>query len=315
MTADDVAVQKNRLVELETQSADIGKRLAKAEATNASMKKTFDRIKKTGAKPIVEILQTDAKWILAVSGIGGSAAGFVIGHASFGMKGAIVGIPVLGIVVFSLMARFVYNATILDVATVRQKGRQAVADAKHWKQEHEKMPELIEYAKDRLKEAETVFQAEQKKQQLAISQSPAPERSLRVIPATESSLSDVPWQDLPPTEKQLRYAAHLGIKIRRNETRGGLSDKIDAVLSQRSADRMQPVLVQTNVHIHQRSSRGVAILFNLFWPGIGQIYQGRAFAGLFFMVCTPVGYLFLLIPGLILHVICILDAALYRDRS
>ncbi len=75
-----------------------------------------------------------------------------------------------------------------------------------------------------------------------------------------------------------------------------------------------PVVIHNNITVQQRSSRGVAILFNLFWPGIGQIYQGRAFAGLFFMFGTPIGYLFLLIPGMILHLICILDAALYRPR-
>lgn len=29
------------------------------------------------------------------------------------------------------------------------------------------------------------------------------------------------------------------------------------------------------------------MLFNIFWPGMGQIYQGRAFVGLCFMFATP----------------------------
>ncbi len=56
------------------------------------------------------------------------------------------------------------------------------------------------------------------------------------------------------------------------------------------------------------------MLFNIFWPGMGQIYQGRAFVGLCFMFATPIGYLCLIIPGLVLHLICVLDSALYKPQ-
>jgi TM2 domain-containing membrane protein YozV len=59
---------------------------------------------------------------------------------------------------------------------------------------------------------------------------------------------------------------------------------------------------------------GIALLFNIIWPGVGQVYQGRALAGLFLMFAIPVGYLCLVVPGLILHFIALVDAAFYRPK-
>lgn len=101
---------------------------------------------------------------------------------------------------------------------------------------------------------------------------------------------------------------------RGNETRGQTSQLIDTALAQRNSTTATQVVVQTHVHQHQSSSRGVAMLFNIFWPGMGQIYQGRAFVGLCFMFATPIGYLCLIIPGLVLHLICVLDSALYKPQ-
>ena len=89
---------------------------------------------------------------------------------------------------------------------------------------------------------------------------------------------------------------------------------IDLAIQSRNLERAQPFVVQTTVNITHQPSRGVALLFSIFWPGMGQIYQGRVFAGLFFMLFTPIGYLFLIVPGMILHLICLIDAALYTRR-
>lgn len=62
-------------------------------------------------------------------------------------------------------------------------------------------------------------------------------------------------------------------------------------------------------------SPGVAAALSFIIPGLGQIYKGRIAAGLVFLVCTVVGYFFLIVPGLILHVVSIADAYSGRSRA
>lgn len=43
-------------------------------------------------------------------------------------------------------------------------------------------------------------------------------------------------------------------------------------------------------------------------PGWGQMRRGKMIAGWIWMVVVILGYFLLIVPGLILHVICILEA-------
>jgi TM2 domain-containing membrane protein YozV len=52
---------------------------------------------------------------------------------------------------------------------------------------------------------------------------------------------------------------------------------------------------------------GVAALLSFLIPGAGQIYKGQTFQGIVWLVCVVVGYVFIL-PGLILHLLCIVAA-------
>ncbi len=53
---------------------------------------------------------------------------------------------------------------------------------------------------------------------------------------------------------------------------------------------------------------GIAAVLSFFVPGLGQLYKGRFFAALFWFVAVGLGYIFLVIPGIILHLLCILFA-------
>lgn len=64
-----------------------------------------------------------------------------------------------------------------------------------------------------------------------------------------------------------------------------------------------PVVVVTN-----RPSNGTAAVLSLFIPGAGQMYKGRVGQGIAWMIFTVIGYCALIIPGLILHLICIFSA-------
>lgn len=67
-----------------------------------------------------------------------------------------------------------------------------------------------------------------------------------------------------------------------------------------------------NVHVQQPKAAwnpAVAAILSLLIPGLGQIYKGQPLNGLVWFVLTLVGYVTFIIPGLILHLCCILGAA------
>ena len=56
-------------------------------------------------------------------------------------------------------------------------------------------------------------------------------------------------------------------------------------------------------------SAGIAALLSFLIPGAGQMYKGQVFNGLVWFVFVVAGYCFLIAPGLILHLFCIIGAA------
>lgn len=68
-------------------------------------------------------------------------------------------------------------------------------------------------------------------------------------------------------------------------------------------------VIQNSVPHQSSSGGGMAALLSFFWPGLGQMVTGRMGAGFGWMVLTFLGYILFIIPGLILHLFCIIDAA------
>jgi hypothetical protein len=71
------------------------------------------------------------------------------------------------------------------------------------------------------------------------------------------------------------------------------------------------------VHVHvsnpvrvPRWSPGVAVVLSFFWPGLGQMYKGQILNGLAWMALVPVGYVCCVLPGLVLHLCCLLGASM-----
>jgi len=56
-------------------------------------------------------------------------------------------------------------------------------------------------------------------------------------------------------------------------------------------------------------SPGIAVFFSLIFPGLGQMYKGQGWSGFLWLIFVLVGYLFFVIPGVILHLMCLVDAA------
>jgi TM2 domain-containing membrane protein YozV len=51
-----------------------------------------------------------------------------------------------------------------------------------------------------------------------------------------------------------------------------------------------------------------AAILSLLIPGAGQIYKGKTWIGLLWLVFTVMGYLTVLVPGMFLHFLCIFQA-------
>jgi TM2 domain-containing membrane protein YozV len=58
-----------------------------------------------------------------------------------------------------------------------------------------------------------------------------------------------------------------------------------------------------------KPNAGIAAVLSLFFPGAGQIYREKIGAGIAWMIAVAIGYVLLVVPGLILHGFCIYDAA------
>jgi TM2 domain-containing membrane protein YozV len=58
-----------------------------------------------------------------------------------------------------------------------------------------------------------------------------------------------------------------------------------------------------------RWNAGVAALLSFLIPGAGQMYKGQVANGLVWFVFVVIGYCALIVPGLILHLFCIIGAA------
>ncbi len=73
---------------------------------------------------------------------------------------------------------------------------------------------------------------------------------------------------------------------------------------QQSVQAIAPIYYQQKLW-----SPGVAALLSFFIPGLGQLYKGQLGAGIVWFICVLFGYALFIVPGFILHIICIVNAA------
>lgn len=72
-----------------------------------------------------------------------------------------------------------------------------------------------------------------------------------------------------------------------------------------------PVIQQIIVDVPRpRYSPGLAAFLSFIFPGLGQMYKGQPINGVAWLVITLIGYMFFVLPGLVLHLCCILGAAM-----
>lgn len=71
----------------------------------------------------------------------------------------------------------------------------------------------------------------------------------------------------------------------------------------------QTVIVNVAGHGPPRWSGGTAAVLSLIIPGLGQMYKGQVINGLVWLVAVVIGYFCLIIPGIVLHILCVIGAA------
>lgn len=67
-------------------------------------------------------------------------------------------------------------------------------------------------------------------------------------------------------------------------------------------------VVNVGAHSYQKWSRVVAGVLSLVFPGLGHLYKRQPFSGLLWAILVIIGYVAFVVPGAILHVICILGS-------
>lgn len=63
------------------------------------------------------------------------------------------------------------------------------------------------------------------------------------------------------------------------------------------------------INSHQGVSPGVAAILSVFMPGLGQLCKGETGKGIAFFFITLLGYVMFILPGLVIHICVIVDAA------
>jgi TM2 domain-containing membrane protein YozV len=71
-----------------------------------------------------------------------------------------------------------------------------------------------------------------------------------------------------------------------------------------------PLFIETR---HAPNAAAAAIL-SLIVPGAGQLYAGRPMSAIAWFVLVTMGYLLLIVPGVVLHVLCVAAAASTAHR-
>ena len=109
----------------------------------------------------------------------------------------------------------------------------------------------------------------------------------------------------------------LDVALRANEE---TRRQVELLASQQNVGQAYPAPV--NVHVNNVVSNTTIIgrdkrkgfsllagLLSFFIPGLGQLYRGRFFSALFWFIFTAAGYACFIIPGIVLHLLCVLSAA------
>lgn len=67
--------------------------------------------------------------------------------------------------------------------------------------------------------------------------------------------------------------------------------------------------------VDHKVDNSIAALWSMMLPGLGQLMKGQIMAGIFWAMLVGFGYFAFFWPGLILHALCIMDAAFIKGEN
>lgn len=73
--------------------------------------------------------------------------------------------------------------------------------------------------------------------------------------------------------------------------------------------------MDSNNPIDYKTPNALAAIWSMMLPGLGQMMKDRIMPGIFWSILVAAGYYAFFWPGLILHGLCILDAAFYQGNG
>jgi TM2 domain-containing membrane protein YozV len=63
------------------------------------------------------------------------------------------------------------------------------------------------------------------------------------------------------------------------------------------------------LEVRHAPNAAAAAVLSMIVPGAGQLYAGRPLSGVAWFVLVTMGYLLLVVPGVLLHILCVASAA------
>ena len=70
-----------------------------------------------------------------------------------------------------------------------------------------------------------------------------------------------------------------------------------------------------NNPVDYKTPNSLAAVWSMMLPGLGQLMKGQIMPGIFWALFTASGYYAYFWPGIFLHTLCVLDAALYKGEG
>lgn len=67
--------------------------------------------------------------------------------------------------------------------------------------------------------------------------------------------------------------------------------------------------------VDYKTPNSLAAIWSTMLPGLGQMMKGMPISGVIWSILTGCGYFAYFWPGLTIHILCVLDAALYKGEG
>lgn len=145
----------------------------------------------------------------------------------------------------------------------------------------------------------------------------APQQPSR--PPVPATISESQY-DLPtvPTQQSQKPCMYCGESIAQTAIKCRHCGEFLDGRPRETQQQAPQVIVTQNVGSHNQGyqqpivvaqSSALGGLLSFFIPGLGQLCTGRPLAGIVWFIATIIGYAAFIFPGLVLHLICIVDAS------